>query len=106
MTAAHQLPFTPAMLFMVLLALTAFYGLLFSRNLIRMLICLELLSKATTALLAVAGYLTGRIALAQAYIITVIVIEVVVIAVAAGIIIGVRQLNQSLDARRLRNLQG
>ena len=98
--------FALCMLFVVLLSVAALYGILASRNLIRILICLELLTKAVTLLIAVAGYLTGRMAVAQTFIITMIVIEVVVIAVAAGIVIGVHRHNHDLDARRLNNLRG
>ncbi len=41
----------------------------------------------------------------QSYIITLIIIEVVVIAVAAGIIINVAKQTGSLDARNLRTLK-
>jgi NADH-quinone oxidoreductase subunit K len=90
----------------VLLGVVAVYAILASRNLIRILIGLELLTKAVTLLLAVAGYVAGRMALAQTFIITLIVIEVVVIAVAAGIVIGVHRHNDDLDARKLRRLRG
>jgi len=92
--------------FVVLLGVAAVYAILASRNLIRILIGLELLTKAVTLLLAVAGYVTGRMALAQTFIITLIVIEVVVIAVAAGIVIGVHRHNGDLDADKLRRLRG
>ncbi len=92
--------------FVVLLGVAAVYAILASRNLIRILIGLELLTKAVTLLLAVAGYVAGRMALAQTFIITLIVIEVVVIAVAAGIVIGVHRHNQDLDAGKLKRLRG
>ena len=50
--------------------------------------------------------MTGQWALAQTFIITVIVIEVVVIAVAAGIVIGAYHRTGSLDVRGLQNLKG
>jgi NADH-quinone oxidoreductase subunit K len=90
----------------ILLSATAFYCILASRNLIRILIGLELLTKGVTLLLAVAGYVTGRMALAQTLIITVIVIEVVVIAVAAGVVLGVHRQTQGLDAGKLNKLRG
>lgn len=101
-----QVLFSTGVFFVMLLAVAAFYCILFSRNLIRILIGLELLIKAVTLLIALAGYITGHMALAQTMIITLIVIEVVVIAVAAGIVIGAQRHNQSLDVRTLRNLKG
>jgi NADH-quinone oxidoreductase subunit K len=106
MMAHAQALFSTGVIFIILLALTALYGILFSRNLIRMLIGLELLTKTATLLIALAGHIAGRMALAQAMIITLIVIEVVVIAVAAGIVIGAHRHNQSLDVRTLRKLKG
>ena len=106
MMAHAQALFSTGVIFIILLSVAALYCILFSRNLIRMLIGLELLIKAVTLLIALAGYITGHMALAQTMIITLIVIEVVVIAVAAGIVIGAHRHNQSLDVRMLRNLKG
>ncbi len=106
MIANAQTIFTTGIIAIVMLAVTALYCILFSRNLIRILIGLELLTKAVTLLIALVGYVTNQMALAQTLIITLIVIEVVVIAVAAGIILGAQRHNQSLDVRTLRNLKG
>jgi NADH-quinone oxidoreductase subunit K len=98
--------FSISVVFAVLMVFTALYCILVSRNLIRILIGLELMTKAVTLLLAVGGYVSGRMALAQSFIITLIVIEVVVIAVAAGIVIGSYKHNNDLDAGKLNNLKG
>ena len=70
------------------------------------LLGMEIITKAVTLLLVVAGMASGHMALAQTLIITLIVIEVVVIAVAAGIVIAVFKHTGTLDVRRLRNLKG
>ncbi|MFH0940397.1 MAG: NADH-quinone oxidoreductase subunit K [Candidatus Omnitrophota bacterium] len=93
-------------IFAVLLFIIGFYCLLATHNLIRALIGVELLIKAVTLLIVVAGYVSGHMALAQALVITLIVIEVVVMTVAAGVILNVYQHNKSLDVRDLRNLKG
>lgn len=90
----------------ILLLITGFYCLLVTRNLIRVLIALEVLTKSVTLLLIVAGKLTGQASLAQAFVITLIIVEVVVVAVAAGIVLGVYRHNNTLDIRKLRNLKG
>lgn len=92
--------------FIVLMFMVGLYALIVTRNLIRVLIALEILTKAATLLMLLAGYVTGRTALAQSLVITMIAIEVVVIAIAAGIVIGVFKRNNSLDARNLQNLKG
>jgi multisubunit Na+/H+ antiporter MnhC subunit len=92
--------------FIVPLIIAGVYCLVATRNFIRALIGLEVITKAVTLLIIVAGYASGRLALAQALVITLIVVEVVVISVAAGIVQRVFGLNESLDIRKARNLKG
>jgi len=75
-------------------------------NLIRALIGIELLIKAVTLLIIGVGYVSHHVALAQAIVITLIVIEVVFIVVATGVVVGLHKHNGSLDIRRVRNLKG
>jgi multisubunit Na+/H+ antiporter MnhC subunit len=93
-------------IFIVPLAIAGVYCLVMTRNFIRVLIGLELMTKAATILIVVSGYASGRLALAQALVVTLIVVEVVVISVAAGIVQGVYRLNGSLDVRKSRNMKG
>ncbi len=91
---------------LALVLITGFYCLIVTYNLIRALIGLELLTKSVTLFIILAGYITGRTALAQALAITLIVIEVVVIAVAVGIVLCVYKHNKSIDTRLLKNIKG
>ena len=106
MSADMATYFQVSVMFVILMVITALYCILVSRNLIRILIGLELMTKAVTLLIAVGGYVSGRMALAQTFIITLIVIEVVVIAVAAGVVIGSFRHNNDLDAGKMNNLKG
>ena len=90
----------------IALFIAGLYCILVTRNLMRVLIGLELLTKAVTLLLIAAGYATGRMALAQSLVITLIVIEVVVIAVMAGVILSIYRNAGSLDAGNVKNLKG
>ena len=90
----------------ILVFIAGFYCLLATFNLIRALIGLELLTKAVTLFIILAGYVTGRTGLAQALAITLIIIEVVVIAVAVGVILCAFRHNKSVDVRMLRNIKG
>jgi multisubunit Na+/H+ antiporter MnhC subunit len=90
----------------VLVFIAGLYCLIVTSNLIRAMIGLELLTKAITLFIILAGYVTGRVALAQALAITLIVIEVVVIAVAVGVILCVFRHNKSVDGKLLRNIKG
>ena len=94
------------LVFVPLLFIIGFYCIVVTHNLIRALIGLEILTKAVTLLLVFVGYITNNIAFAQPLIITLIVIEVVVIAVAAGVIVNVFRHNKSLDVRNLRTFKG
>lgn len=82
-----------------------FYSLIVTRNLIRVVISLEVLTKAATLLTILVGALTDRMAQAQAFAVTLIVVEVVVTAIAAGIIIGVFNHNGSLNTRKLTDIR-
>ena len=105
MTAAFVV-FKTYWIFIVLLALAGVYCVVATRNLIRVLIGMELMTKAATLLIVVGGWISGKMALAQALVINLIVVEVVVIAVAAGLVVSLFRKNGSLDTRELRNLKG
>lgn len=94
------------MLAIPLLAFAGIYCVVMTRNLIRVLIGLEILTKAVTLLIIVGGRVTGHLAQAQAMVITLIVVEVVVMVVAAGVILNVFRHNNSLDTRHLKELKG
>ncbi|HWR19736.1 MAG TPA: NADH-quinone oxidoreductase subunit K [Clostridia bacterium] len=82
------------------------YSLIVTRNLLRILLSVEILMKGATLLLIGAGYLTGDMATAQAYVITAIIIEVVLLVVATGIVLGAYRANGTLNTRELNNLKG
>ncbi|HOU96603.1 MAG TPA: NADH-quinone oxidoreductase subunit K [Bacteroidales bacterium] len=87
----------------VLLFITGFYCLITTRNLIRILLALEILTKGVTLILILVGNMTGQIATAQSMVITLIIIEVVILAVAAGIIVNIVRHTGSLDIRKIFN---
>lgn len=93
-------------IFIILLFISGVYCILVSFNLIRALIGLEILIKAVTLLIILAGYACGRVALAQAIVITLIVIEIVVMVVAGGVVLWAFKYNKTIDPRRLSNLRG
>ena len=90
----------------ILVFIAGLYCLIATANLIRAMIGLELLTKAVTLFIILAGYVTSRTGLAQAVTIMLIVIEVVVIAVSVGIILCVFRHNKSVDVKMLRNVKG
>ncbi len=93
-------------IFIVLLFITGLYCLLATFNLMRLLIALELLIKAATLLLIYAGFTSQHLALAQSMVITLIVIEVVVMVVAAGIVLGIHNCTGKLNTKNIREMKG
>lgn len=93
-------------IFVVLLFAIGIYCILATYNLIRVLIGIEILIKAVTLLIIAAGRQNGNMALAQAMVVSIIVIEVVIMTIAAGIVLGIHQHNNSLDSRNIRKLKG
>ncbi|MDD4954203.1 MAG: NADH-quinone oxidoreductase subunit K [Candidatus Omnitrophica bacterium] len=93
-------------IFIALIFIAGVYCILASFNLIRVLVGLEILIKAATLLIILAGYLCGCTALSQAIVITLIVIEIVVMVVAGGVAFWAFQYNKTIDPRRLSNLRG
>lgn len=92
--------------FIIMLFIAGIYCVLMTRNMMRALIGLEVMTKAVTLLIIVAGYVTGNIALAQSLVITLIIIEVVVIAITAGVILSIYRHTNSLDRSTIRELKG
>jgi multisubunit Na+/H+ antiporter MnhC subunit len=90
----------------ILVFITGLYCILVTSNLIRAIIGVELLTKAVTLFLILAGYVTGHTGLAQALAITLIIIEVVVVAIAVGVALCVFAHNRTIDVKLLRNLKG
>ena len=89
-----------------LLFAAGLYMVVVSHNLVRILIGIEMLTKGVTLLLGLAGAVTGRMALAEAFIITLIVLEVVAIVVAAGIVMGNYRHHGTVNTDPLQELKG
>ena len=89
-----------------LIAGLAFYALLTTRHLIRVLVALQLLAKGCLLALAAAGQIAGRGALAQALVITVIVADTVVTTAGLALAVRVWRRTGSLDVAALSTLQG
>jgi multisubunit Na+/H+ antiporter MnhC subunit len=90
----------------ILLVIAGCYCLVRTYHMLKIILAIEIAMKACTLFIVIAGYLNGNIDLAQAYIITIILIEVVVVVVAAGISINLYKTYGSMDIRNLRKLKG
>ena len=89
-----------------LLIIAGCYCLIRTYHMIKITIGIEVAMKAVTLFITLAGYVNGKIDLAQTFVITSIVMEVVVTVVAAGITINLYKKYGSMDIRNLRKLKG
>lgn len=81
------------------------YGLLASRNLIKIIVALQILAKSAVLALVAAGSASGKINLSQSLAITVIVVDTVVAAVGLALGVQVRKQFGSLDVANLSSLK-
>lgn len=77
------------------------YGLLIVRNLIKIVIALQLLTKAAALALVVAGQISGQVNLGQSLALTVIVADTIVAVVGLALAVQVRRRFGTLDVRQL-----
>lgn len=88
-----------------ILAGVGLYGLMATRNLIKIIVAMQILTKAAVLALVAAGSATGKINLSQSLAITVIVADTVVAAVGLALGVQVRKRFGSLDAANLSSLR-
>jgi NADH:ubiquinone oxidoreductase subunit K len=81
------------------------YGLLASRNLIKIIVALQILAKSAVLALVAAGSASGKVNLSQSLAITVIVVDTVVAAVGLALGVQVRKRFGSLDVSNLSSLR-
>jgi multisubunit Na+/H+ antiporter MnhC subunit len=94
------------MLFIALVMICGVYCVLATRNMLRAIIGIELLMKGVTLLFIAVGHATGNTAMSQAFVITVIVVEVAVTVIAGGMALRVFRHTNDLDVRKLTGLKG
>ncbi len=81
------------------------YGLLIVRNLIKLVIALQIMAKATALALVVAGQMSGQMNLGQSLALTVIVADTIVAVVGLALAVQVRQHFGTLDIKELSRLK-
>ncbi|MGB9721233.1 MAG: NADH-quinone oxidoreductase subunit NuoK [bacterium] len=92
--------------FSVILFALGLYCLLSMRNLIKLLIGIEIIAKGVTLALISTSTAKGFIFTGQSLVITFIVVEVSVIAVALALVINLYKHTGSLDVKKLTKLKG
>jgi len=96
-------PYVGAGLALVFIGL---YGAIARRNLLQLIIGLELMARGISLILILTGQQQQSLGVAQALVITSILIEAVVVAIALSLIVAAYQHNQSLSVESLRRLKG
>lgn len=81
------------------------YGLLILRNLIKIVVALQVFAKATMLIMVAAGALSGKPAIGQSLAITVIVADTVIVVVALALAIQVRRWCGTLDTKSITTLR-
>jgi multisubunit Na+/H+ antiporter MnhC subunit len=82
------------------------YCLLAMKNVIKLFIGIEVISKGVSLALLTSGFVRKNTLLAQCLVITFIVVEVSLVATALAIIINIYKHTKSLDIRKLTKLKG
>jgi NADH:ubiquinone oxidoreductase subunit K len=99
-------PVLYALLGVVGLFCVGLYGLLVTRNLIKMVAVLQVLVKSAIIALVLAGKVSGQVNLGQSLAVTVIVADTVVAVIGLALAVQVRRHIGSLDLRDLSTLKG
>ncbi len=81
------------------------YGLLISRNLIKVIVALQILVKGAMLALVAAGSISGRVNLGQSLAVTVIVADTVVAVIGLALAIQIKRRVGSLDVNDLATLK-
>lgn len=83
-----------------------FYGLLITRNLIKVVMVLQILVKAVVLALILAGNMSGSVGLGQSTAATVIVADTIVAVVGLALAVQVRRRFGTLDVPKISTLRG
>ena len=99
-------PLNAVLFGIVLLLVVGFYGLLITRNLIKIVLVLQILVKAVVVALVLGGKASGNLGLGQSLAATVIVADTVVAVVALALAVQVRRRVGTLDLAKISSLRG
>ena len=83
-----------------------FYGLLITRNLIKVVMVLQILIKPVLVALVLAGKMSGNLGLGQSTAATVLVADTVVAVVGLALAVQVRRRFGTLDVPKISTLRG
>lgn len=82
-----------------------FYGLMISRNLIKVVVALQVMVKGAMLALVLGGLMSGQVTLGQTLALTVIVADTIVAVIALALAVQVRRRFGTLDIKALSRLR-
>jgi NADH:ubiquinone oxidoreductase subunit K len=82
------------------------YALLVARNLIKIIILLQILVKAVILAFVLAGHTSGQMGLGQSMATTIIVADTVVAVIGLALVIQIRRRLGTLDVKQIAQLRG
>ncbi len=82
------------------------YSLLITRNLIKLVVALQIMVKSAVLGLVAAGYISGQVQLGQSLAVTVIVADTVVAVIGLALAVQIRRQLGTLDVNDLSKLRG
>ena len=101
-----QLNITTIVIIAILgLAAIGFYGLLISRNMIKLVVALQILVKGAVIAFILAGNVTSTVSQAQTLALTVIVADTIVAVLGLAFAVQIRQRFGTLDIKALTTLK-
>jgi NADH-quinone oxidoreductase subunit K len=98
--------FANLLFFGLVAAMIGVYLLLGVRNLLRVVLAVEVLSKGVTLILLAAGVYRHALPTIQSLIVTFIIVETIVAAIMLALIVICQRTNATLDIRSLSRLKG
>ena len=90
----------------LLIMMLGVYMLILYRNLLRLIIGVEVVAKGVTLLFLAAGVYRQDIGFIQSLIVTFIIVETVLAAIMLALVVGAHRIYKSLDIRNLSKLRG
>lgn len=99
-------PLNAVLIGVILLLAVGFYGLLITRNLIKIVVVLQLLVKSVVLAFVLAGKVSGHPGIGESVAATVIVADTIVAVVALALAVQVRIRFGTLDIPKISSLRG
>jgi len=106
MNAESLILFKLYIMVMPILFIIGIFAVMTAKNIVAIIIGIEIMTKGVTLLLAASGYFGGKPEIAQNFIIVMIIIEVVILTIASGLIVNIVKKYDSLSTKNIRNLKG